>query len=116
MDHRTKVARMMEDLAARGVGKFTSAPPLFRLAWKLGYQVKPPLFWESWKVAFGFGVWMAVFGGVFMWFLGPQRSVGNLTVRSLVAGIIFGFVMAGYNKWRAQALKLPPWDQYMEDE
>jgi len=75
MGFQEKVARMMEDLAARGVGKFTSAPPLFRLAWKLGLQVKPPLFLESWKVAFGFGV---LDGG----FLGSLHVVfGTTTLR-----------------------------------
>lgn len=41
-DYRRRMVAITDELYAQGVGRYTSAPPVFRLAWRLGYDVKPP--------------------------------------------------------------------------
>lgn len=60
MTHDEKVAFLLDDLARKGIGRYTVAPPIYRLLWRLGIEVKPPLFasflswWRSpgWVTAF----------------------------------------------------------------
>jgi hypothetical protein len=115
MNHQEKVDYLLNDLAQRGVGKYTTAPPLYRLLWKLGIDVPPPHFAGFWPLAITMGVFFAVFWGIFMWFFlwrsegtPPAVAVGS----SLIAGVLFGLIMAAYYRWRASKLALPRWEDY----
>jgi len=47
---------MLNDLAQRGVKKYTAAPPLYRALWRLGVDPKPPLFASFWSNTLILGV------------------------------------------------------------
>jgi hypothetical protein len=50
-----------------------------------------------------------------MWFLiwrpGNLPPVAALAA-TLIAGTLFGVIMAAYYRWRARKLALPPWEDY----
>ena len=115
MTHGEKVTFMIADLQERGVGKRTSAPPVFRLLWKMGWQVTPPLFQPFGSLFVGFGSSFAIGWGTLMWFGLWRRQGIPVTVvagGSLAAGILFGLAMAGFMRWKAKKLGLPSWTDY----
>ena len=44
MNYDEKVKYFIDDMGRRGIGKWTAAPLLYRLLWKLGLKVPPPVF------------------------------------------------------------------------
>jgi hypothetical protein len=47
---------MLNDLAQRGVRKYTAAPPLYRVLWRLGFDIAPPPFATFWSNALLMGM------------------------------------------------------------
>lgn len=100
-----------DELRAQRVGLYTSAPPIYRLAWTLGFHIRPPLYQSFAALALGMGTWFGVTWGLVMWILpwrDEGRSVISMLVLSLFAGVFFGLAMAGYYRWKAAHLELPP--------
>jgi hypothetical protein len=117
MTHRQKVDALIADLGKRGVGPSTVAPPFFRLLWALGLNLPPPLFMGFLSLALFTGIFFGVFLGAFMWasMWLLQRQVWQpveLAIASVGAGLLFGLSMAGYIRWKASRLQLPPWESY----
>lgn len=115
MTHREKVDRLLSDLAQRGVGRYTAAPPLYRLLWRLGIEVPPPFFASFRSLALLMGVLFGVAWGLFMWLLvwRPDHVPPALAAATaLIAGTLFGVIMAAYYRWRASKLALPRWEDY----
>ena len=114
MNHDKKVSRMLDNLSFRGMSKFTIAPPGFRLAWFLGWKVKPPLFLGFFALLFGLGIPFSILWGILVGLMGNFSSFENRILPSMVVGIIFGLIMAFYYRVKARELDLPPWDHYLE--
>jgi len=99
-----------EELRGQGVGAYTSAPPLYRLAWRSGLRVRPPLYQPFAALAVGTGIWFAVAGGLAMWLLSWRAEglgVTNVLVRAVVTGTVFGLSLAFYYRWKASKLRCP---------
>ena len=114
MDHKAKVAHLLEDLKQRGIGPFTAAPPLYRLLWWMGIET-PPHFASFGSIALVMGLFFGVFWGLIMWFLGWRANdvpIAFALAMSAVAGVLFGVTMAAYFRWRASKLALPAWKDY----
>jgi len=113
MTHDEKIKYLLQDFAKRGINRYTVAPPLYRLLWRLGIEVTPPHFASFWPLALFMGGFFAIAWGLFM-----SLSVwGDLPLAvavgaSLFAGLLFGTIMATYYRWRARALALPRWQDY----
>ena len=107
---------IVEELHAQGVARYTTAPPLYRLAWRLGLEIPPPLYqpFKTLAVNFGiyFGVTWGVFMGCFIWLSkGPSiASFIALVLGSILAGLWFGVFMGAYYRRKAKKLRLPPLD------
>jgi hypothetical protein len=115
MDHQAKVAHLLEDLKQRGIGPFTTAPPLYRLLWWMGIETPPPHFASFGSTALVMGLFFGVFWGLIMWFLGWRANdvpIASAMTMSVVAGVLFGVITAAYFRWRASKLALPPWQDY----
>jgi len=115
MNHQQKTELLVSDLASRGVGKMTIAPPAFALAWKLGIPIPPPHFLSFGTLALMMGGFFGVFWGILMWLVFWKRETlpaGGAFVASLIAGILYGLVMASYYRWKARKLGLPSWRDY----
>jgi len=125
MTHRQKVDHLIEELSQQGVGSYTTAPPFFRLLWKLGLDVPPPLFLGFRKLALlmgsFFGVLEGPLWGILMWLsvwqgeLPAAVAVALTIFQAVLAGAAFGIVMAWYLRRRAAQLGLPSsWEDYPE--
>jgi hypothetical protein len=115
MTHAEKVVYYIRDMQRRGVGPYTSAPPLFRLLWRLGLEVPPPFFLGFWSVLLVSGALFALGWGSCMWCWFGLPSGGMLALHvavSLLAGLAFGACMAAFSRWTARRYDLPPWDRY----
>jgi hypothetical protein len=113
MTHDEKVAHLLQELSQRGVSRYTIAPPMYRLLWRLGIKVKPPLFASFWSLVVIAGVGYGLLLGIFMWFFVWQsRSVSALVGTVAVAAVLFGLFMSLYYRWRARRLGLPRWEDY----
>ena len=110
-DYRSRMLEIVEQLHAQGVGRYTSAPPAYRLAWRLGVRVRPPIYQSFSTAALQMGVGFAVGWGVLMWVLfwrAEQYSLLLMVAMSLGAGAGFGLSMASYFRWKRKGLRLPP--------
>jgi hypothetical protein len=110
-DYRQRMLAIADELRAQRVGPYTSAPPVYRLAWMLGFHVRPPLYQSFTSLALGMGIWFSVVWGLLMWFLFWRAEGGSISrtlVGSLFAGVLFGLAMASYYRWKAAHVQLPP--------
>jgi len=116
MTHNEKLDLMFRDLAQRGVGRWTFAPPVYRLLWKLGFEVPPPLFSSfnhllivqgtTFGTLWGFSTWLLLF--TFF----PVFPAWIFLLLAIPAGVLFGLCMAAIYRWQARSLKLPNWSEY----
>lgn len=117
MTHVQKVDRLIVEMKQKGLSPFTVAPPLFRLFWKLGWNVKPPLFMSFVSMTLMMGIIFGVLWGVIMWLFPLHALSGSLYVAvgiPAAAGLMFGVIMAAYFRWKAKKLGLPRWNNYPE--
>lgn len=88
------------------------APPLIRGLWFVGLKIPPLPFAPFWQITLVLGSGFALCWGAAMWwslwrFTGIPFSEG--LYRSLGAGLLFGLVMALFQRWRNKANRLPAW-------
>jgi hypothetical protein len=120
MTHREAVDRFVAEMRSRGVGPWSSAPPLYRLLWLLGAKVPPPHFIPSRTLArlsgALFGLWMLAVLLVVEWrrvhVVTMEETVGAL-FGACVGGTLFGFWVARTIDRGRRDLKLPSWDEYL---
>jgi len=113
--HNEKVEYMIRDLTKRGVNPYTSAPPLFRLLWKLGVELTPPLFRSFLGTALFMGSFFGAFWGLVMWLLlwhHDSMSLLGAGIVSASAGSLFGGAMGAYYRHKRAKLSLPAWRDY----
>ena len=113
--HRQKVERLIAELRKQGMSPYTVAPPLFRLLWALGLDVPPPFFLGFGTLTLLMGAFFGIFWGAFMWLLQWRAwhiPLELAIVASAGIGLLFGLSMAGYYRWKAARLRLPPWESY----
>ena len=109
--YRERMLAITDQLRAQGVNQYTSAPPIYRLAWRLGLHVRPPLYQAFASLALSMGAVFGIAWGLMMWFIlwrGEGRSIITAFAVSLFAGVFFGLMMAAYYRWKAARLQLPP--------
>ena len=114
-EYRRRMLAIADELRAQRVGTYTSAPPIYRLAWMLGLRVRPPLYQSFAALALGMGIWFGVVWGSLMWFLfwrGEEKPLSIAVFGSLIAGLVFGLGMACYYRWKAGRLQLPPLERH----
>jgi hypothetical protein len=105
-EYRERMLAIVEDIAAQGVGRYTSAPPIYRLAWRLGIHVRSPLYQSFATLALGQGALFGIMGGFLVWWLDGLTVSRGFTV-AIIGGMFFGLIMAGYTRRTARRLRLP---------
>jgi len=115
MNHYEKIEFLLDDLSRRGISKYTIGPPLYRLLWRLGLEIKPPFFAGFWALTIFMDLFFGIFWGALMWLLlwhGQGIPIGAVAAASAIAGLCFGLSMACYYRWRSRKLLLPSWEDY----
>jgi hypothetical protein len=105
-------------LEARGLGKSTYAPPLFRLLWKLGVSVPPPhmagFAFNSLLMGGFFGVFWSLLMWLMLWGRQGMSLLGAATT-ALVAGGLFGLAMGWYMRSSARKRAIPRWQDFIRE-
>jgi len=114
---RRKVDHMLAEFTARGLNAYTVAPPLYRLAWAVGWKLVPPLFAEFWKTAAFLGAAWGIGWGLLMSVLlplveGGDADTGELVRLGRLGSVFFGLATAGYYLWLRRQYGLPAWANY----
>lgn len=116
MTHGEKIDHLLASLPARGVRPGDIAPPLYRLLWRLGWQIRPPLFQGFVTPILTMGIPFGLAFGPLTWLVvrlsgrpfGPEDAL----VYGATTGAFFGLGMAVYFSWKKRALGLPAWERY----
>ncbi|WP_316225788.1 DUF6404 family protein [Bradyrhizobium sp. SZCCHNS3052] len=101
-------------LAATGMWRSSYEPPLYRLLWRLGLPLPPPHF-ASFGFNFAFtAAWFGTAWGAIMWIFVWSKVSGSGVVAitgAVVAGVLFGLIMAAHYRYGARKYKLPLWSE-----
>jgi len=108
--YREDMLRMVSELQAQGVSRYTSAPPVYRLAWRLGFRVKPPLYQSFRTRAATMGVAFGILMAIAQWLLPLNDTpflLGRTLLMTTVMGAIFGLTMSLILQLKIRRLRLP---------
>ena len=109
-----QVQRALQKLDAAGAKRAMSAPPLYRLFWRLGWDVAPPVLASFATNVLTTGLWFGAGWGLAMWLL-FWRTTGmtgaTMVAAGLLAGLLFGVCMALLLRYQRQRLGLPLWSE-----
>lgn len=115
VEHAGKMRQMEAHLSGLGLSRWTYAPPLYRLLWRLGVPVTPPLFASFAALALVQGTFFGLFWGLFMWltvWAQQGMSAALAALLSVCVASTFGLCMAAIYRARAAKLGLPAWSDY----
>ncbi|OZO52157.1 hypothetical protein CG706_22265 [Escherichia coli] len=110
---KRKKERAIAIMESKKMWSSNYAPPLLRLAWRMGVRIPPLPFAPFWQVALLMGVPFGTIWGLLMWvFIWKDTEMLPIDaiVRSFYFDIFFGISMAIYHLWRKAANKLPDWN------
>ena len=115
-DKRHRLA--MEELAPSSIKAWNYDPPLHRALRRLGIKLRPPHYQTQSVNAAIFGVPFAVLFGVIMWLLpwpANDGPIGVFILLVVLAGAMFGWLMARSCRRDAAAAELTDWDDLSSD-
>ncbi|AWH46733.1 DUF6404 family protein [Stenotrophomonas sp. ZAC14A_NAIMI4_1] len=107
-----KVQAALRHLDLAGVHRRHSAPPLHRLLWRMGFNAPPPILASVASNALLMGTWFTVGWGVLMWLLvwrNTHMPAGGAVFSALLAGVLFGLLMAVVMRVMRLRRGLPLW-------
>lgn len=110
-EEKLELAR--EELENTGIWKSNYNTPLLRLSHKLGLKLKPPHYANFISNLLILGLYFAIIWGILMWLFFWRNA--NMTliaaiIASVVAGSLFGLIMAFYYRYGVKKHKLSKWD------
>ncbi|MBY4893737.1 hypothetical protein A8B78_03320 [Jannaschia sp. EhC01] len=111
--YEDRLARALAELDASSISALNYAPPLFRIARRLGLRPRPPHYMSFRRAVLLLGPAFGVLWGAMMWLLQWQNAeVPTVVVllASLLAGALFGLAMAGYYRWAGSQAGLSKWE------
>ncbi len=117
-DYELRLQAALDELDERGVWKNNSRPPYFRLARKMGWQVKPP-YYSS--IAFNATFSCLLFGffwGVIMWiFVWSQQDISlkEALLSTFNIAILVGLLTSMTTYISVRFRKLTPWDKLLRN-
>lgn len=111
--YQDRLARALAELDASSISSLNYAPPMFRIARRLGLRPRPPHYMSFRRAVLVLGPTFGVMWGALMWFLQWQDAEVAAPVAllsSLLAGVLFGLLMAGYYRWAGSRVGLSKWE------
>lgn len=109
-ERRDRAIRLLEQ---RGIDRSSYAPPLVRLLWRCGVQVRPAHFMGFGAAALLSGSWFAVGWGLVMWvgfWSRHNTELHSALVSACAAGLFYGLFMAGDYARQRKTHDLPSWE------
>ncbi|HDS1125890.1 TPA: DUF6404 family protein [Stenotrophomonas maltophilia] len=103
-------------LDGKGLARAQSAPLLHRLLWRVGVALPPPILAGFGTNALVQGLLFGLFWTGLMWLMlwqGSERPLALLLAAGLLAGALFGVVMAALMHSLRRQRKLPGWRQFL---
>ena len=114
MDHNEKLKSYLAQAEALGISRWQAAPPLHRLAWRLGIPLPPPLCmsFTGLAVLFGsmFGLTMYAVRAAAFW--SPIESSMATAAGAFVGGALYGLFMASVFKSLQRGSRFPLWRDF----
>ncbi len=121
-----RIRAAVDELAARGIGRSSSAPPLYRLAWRWGWHVPPPCFQTVREIVRLQGLAIAAAIVLMAWvpliFASASTSLPGvvfvatcfviLPLVGSVVGLAGALAGALYSRHQRRQLQLPLWADY----
>ncbi|GGF81575.1 hypothetical protein GCM10011338_37300 [Alteromonas lipolytica] len=114
MDYQDKLNAAMKELEQSKISKSNYAPPFFNLLLKLGFKVRPYHYNSPLVNFILLGSCFGLTWGLAMWVLaglmGGDSPIFSLSI-ALMAGAMFGGLMALYYKISGKTNHLSEWSQ-----
>ena len=114
-DHERKFQAAMKELEGSGIWRSNYAPIALRLQRRFGQQARPPHYASFWKTTSGYGFWFAGIWGIWMWsttWRAQGYSIPSAIGSAVMAGALFGAIIAGYYVWSARKHGLSRWEDF----
>lgn len=105
--------RALNLLAQTGIWKSNYAPPYVKLLWRFHFRCRPPHFVPFYTVFLNMSLFFSISWGGVMWFLQwryDPYGVEEMLLQMLLAGAMYGFMMATYYAFGRWYYKLPAWE------
>lgn len=109
MTLQAKIDRFLNEARAQGVGTWSAAPPIVRLAWAFKLDLSPPIFWSFRAIALFQGIFFGVFFFAFEVLIFAERWPRQL-FSCAVGGVLFGLGMAWFFKRIYRRWRFSPWN------
>lgn len=111
--YQDRLARAMAELDASTISSLNYAPPMFRISRRLGLKPRPPHYMSFRRAVLLLGPLFGVLWGSLMWLLqwrDAEVATPVVLLGSILAGAIFGLLMAGYYRWAGSQAGLSKWE------
>lgn len=112
-DYQDRIERAMAQLEASSISRLNYAPPMFRIARRLGLKPRPPHYMSFLRAVLVLGPIFGVLWGGLMWVLqwrSAETPIAVALLAALLAGALFGLLMAGYYRWAGGQAGLSKWE------
>lgn len=112
-DYPDRITRAMAELEASSISRLNYAPPLFRVARKLGLNPRPPHYISFMRSVLILGPAFGAVWGAFMYVIqwrAAELPIAVIVMSCLLAGAMFGLLMAGYYRWAGSQAGLTKWE------
>ncbi len=109
---KEEIQSYIEQLEKQGIKASTSAPPLFRLLWLFGIDIRPPLNQSFLINTLLMGLFFGIFWGLYMWIFQWRKwhmSYIGAILYAAATGVLFGISMAIYYRRKSQKVNVPTW-------
>ncbi len=111
--YNQRLTRAMAELEGSGIKRLNYAPPVFRVARRLGLRPRPPHYMSFLRATLLMGPAFGLLWGAVMWMLswrGGDLPIIVAVIASLLAGMLFGLLMAVYYRWAGGEAGLTRWE------
>ena len=112
-DYTRRLEAALAEIDAAGIKRANAPPPVFRLARRLGLSPRPPHYMSFARAALLTGPAFGLIWGLLMWVLTWRDQDLPMLIAllsSILAGALFGLMLAGYYRWSASEAGLSRWE------
>lgn len=117
--HAYKIEAYKGEMAKKGIGSATAAPPLWEFLWSLGINLPPPLYLGFLPMALLCGTFFGLLFGAIAWYMGTRgartMSLQEASVVALATGTFFGLTVAWFSRRLARKHGLGTWSAFGTD-